>query len=284
VSVLPREPFDAEEAQAARAYARLPANEPSPELDARIVARARGMVAAQRRSRPWFLGAGLGTAAAAVMAAGLAWQLGWLDGSPGGVGPAAQRAPAPRGAATEEVQRVEVEVLRRERTPPPLPEAASVPAAPPAPAPPPKPAARAAAAPPPPPPATPQEAPSDAAAPAPVLAAPQPFPAEQAEREDDHAGAAAAAPAGPARDGLESKRASKPDLESVTVTGTRLGRAAGLPPWAEDDALAPDAWLERIRARVHAGDRQGAEHSLRRFVLMHPRQDVPPELRRLLVE
>ena len=99
MSVLPREPFDAEEAQAARAYARLPATEPSPELDARIVARARGMVAAQRRGRPWFLGAGLGTAAAAVMAAGLAWQLGWLDGTPGGAGPAAQRAPAPAGAA-----------------------------------------------------------------------------------------------------------------------------------------------------------------------------------------
>lgn len=59
---------------------------------------------------------------------------------------------------------------------------------------------------------------------------------------------------------------------------------AGLPPWAEDAALAPDAWLERIRDRVQAGDRQGAEHSLRRFVLAHPAQRVPRDLQRLLAE
>lgn len=64
----------------------------------------------------------------------------------------------------------------------------------------------------------------------------------------------------------------------------RLAKQAGLPPWADDIALAPAAWLERIRDRVQAGDRQGAEHSLRRFVLAHPAQRVPRDLQRLLAE
>ena len=63
-----------------------------------------------------------------------------------------------------------------------------------------------------------------------------------------------------------------------------LAKEAALPPWAEDVKLATDAWLERIRDRVQRGDRQGAEHSLRRFVLEHPRQRVPRDLQRLLVE
>jgi hypothetical protein len=90
------------------------------------------------------------------------------------------------------------------------------------------------------------------------------------------AGAAAAAPA--------AKRAAGPaELGGLRANDARR-RATNLPPWPGDDALAPDAWIERIRDRVRAGDRQGAEHSLRRFVLTHPQRPVPPELQRLLVE
>ncbi|NLB14523.1 MAG: hypothetical protein GX826_10990, partial [Gammaproteobacteria bacterium] len=77
-------PLDAEERALADALAGLPAVEPSPELDARILAHAARVHAAGNASRRprrhrWWLGTGLGTAAAAVLAAGVAWQIGLFD-------------------------------------------------------------------------------------------------------------------------------------------------------------------------------------------------------------
>ena len=107
-------------------------------------------------------------------------------------------------------------------------------------------------------------------APAPAPAsAPQAFPADAPA-----ANAAAARPASEVSGEAESARAYAEDdresLDTITVTGTRLAKQRGaLPAWTEDVLLEPDAWLERIRERVREGDRQGAEHSLRRFVLKH---------------
>ena len=289
MSALPREPFDAEEAAAARAYRALPAGEPSPELDARILAHVRTAGGARRKPRPWFFGAGLGTAAAAVMAAGLAWQLGWLGPDGSGRAPSTQRDRAGRAMKVEVVDdRVEVEYVELERPVPvaaPAPQAAAEKARADVPrrqAPPPR-----SATPPAPPPAAPAAPPAPVMAPAPeppppeivtsetAAAPPQAFPAE-ASGADAAAGAASAAP--------EAKREARAaELGGLRASDSRQ-RAASLPPWTTDDALAPAAWIERIRDRVRAGDRQGAEHSLRRFKLTHPHRRVPPELQRLLVE
>lgn len=73
----PLEPLDAEEAALAEQLARLgPHGEPSPRLDARILAAAHDAVSEQARPRRrtrWPLG--LGVAASALLAVGIAWQL-----------------------------------------------------------------------------------------------------------------------------------------------------------------------------------------------------------------
>ncbi|GGD39903.1 hypothetical protein [Pseudoxanthomonas indica] len=80
----PLQPLDAEEAALAEQLARLgPHGEPSPRLDARILAAAHDAVSEQarprRRSR-WPLG--LGVAASALLAVGIAWQLRPVHESP----------------------------------------------------------------------------------------------------------------------------------------------------------------------------------------------------------
>lgn len=73
----PLEPLDAEETALAEQLARLgPHGEPSPRLDARILAAAHDAVSEQARPRRrtrWPLG--LGVAASALLAVGIAWQL-----------------------------------------------------------------------------------------------------------------------------------------------------------------------------------------------------------------
>jgi hypothetical protein len=291
---LPREPLDADEAALARIHRALPASEPAVALDARILAQARAaVVKPARRPRPWFMGAGFGAAATAVMAAGIAWQLGWIGSIPGSVTTTPTELPrADSGAGrvqerakSEAGERVEVEFLERESAadavaPAPAPTALPPPEAPAA-------ARKQRAAPP----AAPPPPPAPVAEIAPVLqdmapvpqtaAAPEPFPAESSE--------AGASPGAMARESDERKRdlerQENTQLDAITVTGSRIGKSrSGLPPWTEDAQLDADAWLERIRERVEAGDRQGAEHSLRRFVFDHPQRRVPRELQRLLVE
>jgi hypothetical protein len=284
------EPLDAEEAAIARSLRRLPDTEPAPVLDARILAQARAAVAVPvRRRRPWFMGTGFGAAAAAVMAAGVAWQLGWIGGIPGTAttAPAESRRSDADGARDETLERVDIEFIReerkREQAAPPPPRA---PMAPPAPA---REAVGRQMAPPPPPAPPPGAEVLQDATPA-ILAEPLTAPAPQAFPAETPASNAAAAGPAPAASGeAESARAFAEDdresLDSITVTGTRLAKQrAALPAWTEDALLEPEAWLDRIRERVRAGDRQGAEHSLRRFVLKHPTRAVPTELQRLLVE
>jgi hypothetical protein len=115
-------PLDAEEARLARSYGALRGGEPSPEMDANILAQARAAVGgSKRRPKPWFTGAGFGVAATTVMAAGLAWQLGWL-----GLGdsvtevrnaPVATQKSELKSADDDAVlDRVDVEFLREEQT------------------------------------------------------------------------------------------------------------------------------------------------------------------------
>lgn len=283
MSTLPREPFDSDEAIAARAYRALPGGEPSAEIDARVLQQARNAaIKLRKRQRPWFMGAGFGAAAAAVMAAGIGWQLGWLGSVPGSVTAPAARSETTAGArqkpAQEEaIERVDIDYIKSERKADDAPMPAAAPAAPPAPA---APEVRRRNQPaPPPPPAS-----DDLREVLPVMSnepRPQPFPAEAAAEADAVLDAAASGAAA-----SERELAKQPASQSAPAPARSIGLAKQivLPPWGEDAALEPDAWLERIRERVRQGDRQGAEHSLRRFVLMHPQRAVPNELLRLLVE
>lgn len=295
---LPPDPLDAQESALASRYRKLSSAGPSAELDARILAQARAAVApARRKRRPWFLGARAGAAAAAVMAAGVAWQLGWIGGIPGAVmSPGASlpedaRRQAPKDDAALEEERVDIEFVREARKTE-VADPAATSASPAAPAPP---LRQKLALPPPPPPApTPAaEAPMPAAAgadaqrdAAPAVRSepiPEPFPASPPAA----AGRAADAPLGAtaAAQSAEGRRAN--EQESADVGRERddlLPQHTTLPPWTQDETLAPAQWLERIRERVDVGDRQGAVFSLRRFVQLHPQHPVPREIQRLLVE
>jgi hypothetical protein len=373
VTATPRQPLDTEEASIARVYAALPSADPSPALDARILAHARAAVAkAPPKRRPWFLGAGLGTAAAAVFAAGIAWQLGGFKAER-----ALSSVPEQLPAAEEEVERVDIEFVKQEQerkredaappsaatkprsalgetreqahvvagkltkerdaqpfsaeSPPappvvmddPTPVSVPVPSTPAA-----APAQDAAAAAPvseaaavlepapapvPPSEAMPQDAPAatETPVPAPQLAPESRADADVRQTKDDRAAAGAGfgvdaegelrrrqresesnadtraepATAASSAAGLPGRAASNAEAaRDELARSAQLAKLAGLPPWTEDAALAPEPWLERIRDRVQAGDRQSAEYSLRRFVLAHPDRRVPRDLQRLLVE
>jgi hypothetical protein len=57
--------------------------------------------------------------------------------------------------------------------------------------------------------------------------------------------------------------------------------STALPPVAEDAALAPQAWVARIRERLRVGDEVGARASLRLYLQAHPDAPVPSDLDRL---
>lgn len=282
----PREPLSPDEAALARVYAALPRPEPSPALDAKILAQAREAIAptvARRRRRPWYLMPGTGVAAAAVLAAGLAWQVGLMDeGAMQGV--STMPAPAaPASAPADNNAPVAVEFMRREQVAPAAdaeiaaePETEQRKAAPP-------PAPRAAAA--------PRERAARAApqafpqqAPAPVVAEEAPAPAAAPAPEPSSALGGATA------DRIEIDRDTyadedKASLDTITVTGSRIKRVdTDLPPWQQDGSLPPDQWLERVRDRIRAGDREAARFSLRRFTRAHPSVPVPDDLTLLLVQ
>lgn len=267
-----REPLDAAERELADALARLPAIEPPPALDARVLAQARDAlrpaIAHPRRRRPWWMGAGLGTAAAAVLAAGVAWQAGLFDVSFGSNVPV-PRMPERTAPGIDAQAPVAIDLSR---TPTP---AAPAPPPPAEPAPPPAPPAPAAAR---------QQNVRQATASESVPQAPRALARERTDaiHEDQRKAAA------PAQAELERQTAAsspaEATLDSITVTGTRMAPDTSqiLPPWREDAQLAPDAWLERIRERVRRGERNDAALSLRRFTLKHPAHGVPDELLPLL--
>lgn len=294
----PRQPpLQDDEAALARVLHALPAGEPSARVDAAILAAARNAAAAQRpaRAKRRLPGWAIGTAAAAVLAVGIGLQLRpeQASGLPEGLPvenpgePVATPLPPPPPA----------EALPVPPPPPPPPAFAEPPAAS-APAPTPevmdeaaarerriesaKAQARA---------AMDQQLQQDSAereaaeraqaerreevevtgsrramAPPPVAEA-----APVAEPLPAPAPVAAAPPAPPAPVATPA-----PAAQSLGAAGA--AKAMPLPPVDEDAALAPEAWLERIRERLRQGDRAGARASLLRLERTHPGFAIPDDL------
>ncbi len=311
-----KQPLQDDEIALARVLRALPAGEPSPQIDAAILAAATDAVAAghggrprarkPNRALPWLPSWAIGTAAAAVLAVGIGVQL--RPPLAPTVSPQAEQADAFR-PLPESRPRMDVE----------LPQAPQ--ALPPPPAPPPAQPAQVrrqsqAPLPPPPPPA-----------PAPVAAPPASAPV---------AAVADAFPE-PAPEATAAESAESESLDSITVTGTRLpapaaeagdqarrrhqsayatraqqraaaerelqelraqarsdneysrgdaGAAAkaspseafSLPPVAEDARLPLGEWFDRIRVRRALGETEDARESLALLRRDHPDVDLPDDL------
>lgn len=199
-----------EDTEVARIYRKLPQPEPDAALDAAVLAMARGAVEPQRRAAirharaqhrlpGWMIG--IGTAAGFVFAAGLAWQLrGLINPTPG----AAMRP------ASESADVINVTILPAAPPPPP-------PAAMPAP---PEPAARAAqqAA------TAPLQAATDKDALADKLETPRVKPEVHGVTEYTLPGGSAGRRPQPAPFAGAKSEQDEGKLESIEVTGSRIGR------------------------------------------------------------
>lgn len=94
-----------------------------------------------------------------------------------------------------------------------------------------------------------------------------------------NAGTAAAADSMRTEPGRQQGDAlNRPSVKSTDEAKRRLGQ----PVPGDDASLAPSAWLDRIRARLAVGDRDGARASLRRFHEHYPDTAIPDDLRVLL--
>lgn len=307
-----RDPLTQEERALAARLARLGApGGPPAALDARILGAAHDAVLrapARRRARRWPLA--FGAAASVALALGIAWQLRPTDDTtqvfqesdmaraPRASGPSAAdelpmaadaAAPAADAASAESSALPQASVDAPAATAAPRQAAQSLqaparveeaeafppqaqpapPPAPPAPPPPPAPAAGNAA--------------SDIVFDAPAaVAAPAPPQEADALRE---------ASARERRASSEKAVAHDPELDQITVTGSRVAREregftdAELddePPATADSPQVQRAWLQRIREMVAAGDRDGARASLEEFRRRYPRYALPDDLRDLL--
>ncbi len=297
------EPLDPNERELARVVRALPGGEPPAMLDARILKAAQDAVAAgkNRRGPRWLLGGsaawGIGSAAAAVLAIGVGWQV--LNPSPATRLPMPARAPAPSTDVAEESIGTTVEFREQaprayDNSPPPV---AATPAPPPA---------RTAAA----------RPPAAPAAPPPPLAANAPavtvqgsgainaidvssaesttiLTAEQMANiaRTEAAGAAAAEreDAASARASADSRQRANADAAMVDAAAPAAAaerRASGLaadPAKAEADfQRRPSEWLNHIRALRDRGDDVAARASLRDFRKRHPDYLIPSDLTVLL--
>lgn len=268
-------------------YRRLPRVEPPRRLDRSVLGEAARAVQGQtpRRHR-WIVG--FGSAAGIVLAAGVAWHVGQN---------AMQQQShetyrmAPSVVPVEPI--TESSALRkRERANAAQSAAASSPPAaemePAAATPPPEPAkpspARKAAAKPPPPPAVATETMAPAAALAPQ--APMPFPAQDAQRSESDASAAATGALAPKDEELKAKQAGGSELLDKAAPSRARSNAPPAPSSSvelrRDMQLSPQDWLAHIDQLVHEGRRQQAIDSLRMFRRVHPDRRIPAELRPLV--
>lgn len=278
-------PLDADEARLAAALDALPGGGPSAALDARILAMAREAVAppasargaatSSLRPRPrrrssalWWLG----SAAGAVMAAGIGWQISGLrTAAPDGADRASTAASRPAAPREGDMEVVIIPRSASETKASTVSESANS-AAPVA-------ADRAA----------PAEHPSrqreadsreapaaiqPVAPPAPAMApSPQPTPSPGAVLDMQRQEAPAA--------GVGVEVGEQPQLDRIEVTGSRI---SGFPPVVQDFRLSPEDWLQRIRDRRDSGDLDSARRSVREFVRAHPHRVLPKDLRQLLNE
>lgn len=293
-----REPLDENEREFARVVRALPGGEPSASLDARILKAAQDAVAAapSRRARSWAAGGalwGIGSAAAAVLAIGVGWQVLAPPSSTLPV-PATCNSSAPGDGRKRHDRRVQGRSAARVRQPPPPPPEAA--AAQPRPA--------RAPMPPPPPPAAP---------PPTAMEAPSPFIDEHvaansaaaasdavASAESD-AAATAAEPALAARSsGLVGKAAETESRRERAMDQAVVGAAAPTAVAAPAPAATrpasqaaaakadyrgkPANWLAHIRQLRDAEDLAGARESLRNFKKRYPDYVIPTDLAPLLRE
>lgn len=293
-------PLDADEAVLADAMRTLPAAGPSAALDARVLAMAKAAITtdAARPARParttvrgtrrprglWWLG----TAAGAVMAAGIGWQLGGFSGhenaalQPEAANSARMEQTSRRARQSDETEFViipraapPVDVVPAQRSAAQAAENTSGSTA----ARTAEPARLGSAAP-----AekrestTPEPLEEAIAMPAPVVSPPAPMAA--APRAAGRADEPSAADAGTA-----GSEAEKPSLDQIVVTGSRLSSRSGagsFPHVAQDFRLTPEEWLQRIRDRRDSGDVESARRSLREFVRANPQRVIPKDIRPLL--
>jgi hypothetical protein len=239
----PTLPLDPEERALAERLARLgPHGEPSPALDARVLAAAHaGTMPARPTRRHWSLP--LGVAASVALALGLAWQLRPLPGAD----PGHSMAPAPAPARETAPEAAPSPVVATRAMAPARPESRSRPAAKQADAP----AASQVRAPVAPPPPAPPAPPPPAEEPAVVfeVAAPPP----QAMR---------------AQAAVQADQADAPE--------------ADVPPATVASPEVRVAWLERIRTLAAAGHADEARASLQEFQRRYPDFALPDDLRPLL--
>lgn len=305
-----KHPLQDDEIALARVLRALPAGEPSPAVDAAILAAATDAVPRRRKAGTglrWLPGWAVGTAAAAVLAIGVGIQL------------RPPLVPEPPPASTSE--RAQALPQARPRMAVDLAEPELAPAPPPAP-----------------PPSQPQAAPRVRAPAAPAPPAPVALPeridppAEAAAREESAPApfedvSGFAPPPGSAPMGAQRAEAESATLDSIEVSGSRIrapnttnhaariadaeaaeaearaqlaaeerarrqsaaadasaqrmqakALAPPLPPVSEDASLPPAEWLDRIRARRDQGDRPGARESLALFLRAYPDAPVPGDL------
>ena len=300
----PNSPLDAEERALADALKRLPSPVPSSELDARILAQARqanrhaARSTVHRRLRWWT--AGMSSVAVAVLAVGIAWQVGpWRASQPAlpeaspspvhpsitpnatvdnaaGATPASQMPAADEATAPARGRQSPIESRTDEAEQATAPVVRAFPGTTDQPAPSPatrqesgrdqaarrvQPVSEPIAAPVPPPPA----APAPAAAPAP------PAPSIVQER----------APASISTPPPQAAAASSMDDARNTLQLKSTAQTVDVSDWHADTALAPEAWLSRIHMRWVSGDREAARASLRAFRHAHPDHAIPDELAEL---
>lgn len=263
------DPLDADERALARVLRALPAGEPPSALDARLLAMARDAVVTTpaqadeaqpraRRAPRWAWG--LGVAASCVMAAGLVWRLGGF----GSDAVDSAGVPIPAEATTASAL----------QPAPPMPEAEpesiSVEISPPR-------AAAPAIMPPPPAPPAPAASAMNRQADAQRARLRELSQEAQREREVDGPSAPEPASATPLAEAAMAAPAGAADasvaLDSVRVTGSRVASVEH-----EDSGAGPQAWLQRIRARLQRGDEDGARDSLRAFVERYPDKPLPQDL------
>lgn len=292
----PPEPLDAQERELARVLRALPGGEPPAALDASILRAATNAAAASRRPGARLLAStgalwGIGSAAAAVLALGVAIQMRMSPEHATGADS------APRAQAVSEIAEddsVEVDLGQAQG----LPEA-SLASKPPPPASPvldqPVPAPR---------PASPlrrEQAPLAASAPAaPPAVAPEPFAADaldehvtnranvaeaaaaaegrQREDKEQYAAKSAAAQSPPPPAEAASARDARADLDTVSTVG---GLAAGP---RSDAPMKPATWIAEIRRLRDAGQIEAARARLVEFRRAYPQWVIPTDLAPLLSE
>ena len=280
------EPLTPEERALAQRLARLgPHGEPSPTVDARILAAAHAAAAPPPRKRVPRWPVAFGVAASLALAVGIAWQLRPLpEATVYDEAASAQTAASSDMATTgsAEMAKPAAELPAAEFGKPPAAREAvarGVPA--------PESAAAAAAdaepqAFPPAPPPPPQEPEVVLDEPAP-LAAPAAPPAPPAAATT----ARQAAPPAAAREndvrGLMQQKAAEaePATDTLDTLDTFEADEEVVPPATADSPQVREAWLERIRELMQAGKTEEARASLREFRHRYPAHPIPEDLRAL---